>query len=1014
MVQGSDLLTGNVVTKRSVSGKSIRARLNSDQEVQPHVSSGAIPQKIPTGEDYGAGVGRAISGLGNVFGNVLAKIGAQEEKNKFANARLDFENADREIRDNIRKNPDLVDGAPQLYDQTRSSIIKKYGFEKDPDKELYFTQRANTRVHHYADIKQKRAVEGFIANENSSIDKAVNAIVADPTPETRDRVLSSLDELVENSVGSYRTRAQALERKQELKDHLSLKYIEKLKETDPDKAEAELKAFKEGRISTSVDDKKPVGKSVLSYSRNLDQLVPADRKDGRTADINNLKPEVKTKLQQLQQSIGKNLIINSGFRDPAHNKKVGGAKKSRHMHGDAIDLQWPKNASIEEKQNIIATAKSLGFTGFGIGNGILHLDTGRPRFWGYSNGKPTGNVPLWSLDALTGKIKPSNKKGNDSVQIKIAQAAEEAGIDPDYMVRLAGAESSYRPGVKADTSSATGLFQITKGTADRLGRSHGKKSVEEEIADGIAITKANQETLKNYLGRAPRNDELHLAHVFGAGRANGIINAKNETPIDKVLPPNVIKANSKGIFKTVKTVGQLKAWAKAKQNAEVKVAGSLQRAPVQTKRSKFVDKEITRLEKSIAKAVEQKQERVVKDALKGKPALVQQQMIDQLAEKSRTEPGNKQLEQQLEFAKKAKKKFDTAIKNDPLDVGESHGIAEVKPLIQEGKAPVETLNERRVAANKIAEVYQIKPRFLRPDEAVQFKQRFDMLETSDQLAQLAAFEHGFKGDATKVISEFSKQDVGFAHVGGLFLKGRRDVAARALIGMKAMNDKANKIMVENLNKVDTRTAITNVFGNLFPNLDKGLHKGFLVAGQALAFEALMTGKETDPQTALENGLRAASGEKIVDGGLFGFDEQWGGIAEFNGQKFLVPTDMKADDAEDAFEFITSNMSDAIDIFKKTGGTVPINPETREAVTAEDLNGAKFVSVEMGRYKIVLESGYTLRHPKPQHVESDGIEFYGAFVFDLNGALEAIKLIKDSRPKANHRGDELVTKRKNGE
>lgn len=287
MVQGSDLLTGNVVTKRSVSGKSIRARLNSDQEVQPHVSSGAIPQKIPTGEDYGAGVGRAISGLGNVFGNVLAKIGAQEEKNKFANARLDFENADREIRDNIRKNPDLVDGAPRLYDQTKSSIIKKYGFEKDPDKQLYFTQRANTRVHHYADIKQKRAVEGFIANENSSIDKAVNAIVADPTPETRDRVLSSLDELVENSVGSYRTRAQALERKQELKDHLSLKYIEKLKETDPDKAEAELKAFKEGRVQTNVDDqktiddKKPTNEKPIDgkQPKKINSQVPWDGKD---------------------------------------------------------------------------------------------------------------------------------------------------------------------------------------------------------------------------------------------------------------------------------------------------------------------------------------------------------------------------------------------------------------------------------------------------------------------------------------------------------------------------------------------------------------------------------------------------------------------------------------------------------------------------------------------------------------------------------------------------------------
>lgn len=863
MVQGSDLLTGNVVTKRSVSGKSIRARLNSDQEVQPHVSSGAIPQKIPTGEDYGAGVGRAISGLGNIFGNVLAKIGAQEEKNKFANARLDFENADREIRDNIRKNPDLVDGAPQLYDQTKSSIIKKYGFEKDPDKELYFTQRANTRVHHYADIKQKRAVEGFIANENSSIDKAVNAIVADPTPETRDRVLSSLDELVENSVGSYRTRAQALERKQELKDHLSLKYIEKLQETDPDKAEAELKAFKEGRVQTNVDDQKPTNEKLIDgkQPKKINSQVPWDGKD-----------------------------IKGGIIEAAIELGI-----------DPVDLA---TAISYETAGTFNPAKRGPKTQWGRHKGLIQFGEPQAKKYGVDWKDPLGS-----------------QLGANGAVVKYLRAA----------------------GVK----KGMGLLDIYS-----------------------AINAGS-------VGRYNASDENN-------GGAPGTVRDK----VNKQMSGHKAKAQ--------KLLGDYKS----------EVAGSLQRAPVQTKRSKFVDKEITRLEKSIAKAVEQKQERVVKDALKGKPALVQQQMIDQLAEKSRAEPGNKQLEQQLEFAKKAKKKFDIAIKNDPLDVGESHGIAEVKPLIQEGKAPVETLNERRVAANKIAEAYQIKPRFLRPDEAVQFKQRFDMLETSDQLAQLAAFEHGFKGDATKVISEFSKQDVGFAHVGGLFLKGRRDVAARALIGMKAMNDKANKIMVENLNKVDTRTAITNVFGNLFPNLDKGLHKGFLVAGQALAFEALMTGKETDPQTALENGLRAASGEKIVDGGLFAFDEQWGGIAEFNGQKFLVPTDMKADDVEDVFEFVTSSMSDVTDMFLRVSGTVPTNPETRELVTSKELRDATFISVGDGKYKIVLDSGHTLRGSSPEHTDINGVQMYAPFIFDLKGASNAIQETIINRPESNHRGDAL--------
>ena len=319
------------------------------------------------------------------------------------------------------------------------------------------------------------------------------------------------------------------------------------------------------------------GKSIIGYSRgNLDKFKVANRSDGKKVDVAELKPVMRDKLSQLQQRIGKQLTINSGYRDPKHNAKVGGAKGSRHMHRDAVDLQWPKNATIQEKQQIIAHAKALNFKGFGIGNGILHLDMGRGRFWGYKNGKPTGNIPGWAVDALSGKVKVA-KNSADGVQGQIANAAKKAGLDPEYMIRLASSESSFRPGVKADASSATGLFQITGDTARRLGTSHGKKSVDEEIADGIAITKANQKTMTNYLGRAPRNDELHLAHVFGAGRANGILSAKNETPIDRVLPPEVIKANRDGIFKTIRNVGQLKAWAKAKQNTKVDVASYAQR-----------------------------------------------------------------------------------------------------------------------------------------------------------------------------------------------------------------------------------------------------------------------------------------------------------------------------------------------------------------------------------------------------------------------------------------------------
>jgi peptidase M15-like protein len=46
--------------------------------------------------------------------------------------------------------------------------------------------------------------------------------------------------------------------------------------------------------------------------------------------------------------------VNSGYRNPAHNKEVGGAKNSRHMYGDATDLQ---NVTRSKKEyNALAAA----------------------------------------------------------------------------------------------------------------------------------------------------------------------------------------------------------------------------------------------------------------------------------------------------------------------------------------------------------------------------------------------------------------------------------------------------------------------------------------------------------------------------------------------------------------------------------------------------------------------------------------------------------------------------------
>lgn len=46
-------------------------------------------------------------------------------------------------------------------------------------------------------------------------------------------------------------------------------------------------------------------------------------------------------LQALRAHIGLPVIINSGYRSPSHNKAVGGASRSYHLFGMAVDIRVP-------------------------------------------------------------------------------------------------------------------------------------------------------------------------------------------------------------------------------------------------------------------------------------------------------------------------------------------------------------------------------------------------------------------------------------------------------------------------------------------------------------------------------------------------------------------------------------------------------------------------------------------------------------------------------------------------
>lgn len=93
-----------------------------------------------------------------------------------------------------------------------------------------------------------------------------------------------------------------------------------------------------------------------------------------------LNADALDRLQALRNALGKPLIVNSAYRSPEHNKRVGGAKASKHLEGTAFDISMANH----DPETFIAAARKAGFKGIGTypRSNFVHIDTGPARNWG--------------------------------------------------------------------------------------------------------------------------------------------------------------------------------------------------------------------------------------------------------------------------------------------------------------------------------------------------------------------------------------------------------------------------------------------------------------------------------------------------------------------------------------------------------------------------------------------------------------------------------------------------------
>ena len=124
------------------------------------------------------------------------------------------------------------------------------------------------------------------------------------------------------------------------------------------------------------------GERQISKSFKTKEFKCKDGSDKILVDVG----FVQDKLQAVRDYFGAAVTINSAYRTEAYNRKVGGAKSSYHLKGQAFDIVVKGHTPAE----VARCAQQLGILGIIQYNSFVHVDSRTTKYWARNdNGKVT-------------------------------------------------------------------------------------------------------------------------------------------------------------------------------------------------------------------------------------------------------------------------------------------------------------------------------------------------------------------------------------------------------------------------------------------------------------------------------------------------------------------------------------------------------------------------------------------------------------------------------------------------
>ncbi len=146
-------------------------------------------------------------------------------------------------------------------------------------------------------------------------------------------------------------------------------------------AERELFLKADGKeTSIRTYSKKRDGNTKLSENFKVKEFACKDGSDEIKIDS-----KVVGYLQAARDHFKVPIYINSAYRTPAYNKKIGGASKSYHMQGRAVDHHAKGKVALLELARFYESIGCLGIIVY-PNSGFVHIDSRTSRYYAIDHG----------------------------------------------------------------------------------------------------------------------------------------------------------------------------------------------------------------------------------------------------------------------------------------------------------------------------------------------------------------------------------------------------------------------------------------------------------------------------------------------------------------------------------------------------------------------------------------------------------------------------------------------------